>query len=287
MVLLAAFLWGSNGIFVHLMAGSVLNSYEMSCVRLIAAALLEGIYMICRKREALKIDARDLPWFMLSGCFGCFLFTISYTLCIHYTGMGTAAVLIYLMPSIVMTFSCVFMKERFTFWKGLSAFLSLSGCALVSGIANNASMNLKGILIGIFAAFCYASYNLIASIKLKSYSSLTRMFYPTLIASILSVFYLFLYDGYSHLLCAYRLNISYLFINVLWAICCSIATYYLFNKAIDHMEVSKASILLTFEPLAATLLGVLLFQERIDFWGILGVVCVFTALLLTEIKSDK
>ena len=63
------------------------------------------------------------------------MFGLFYTSSIQLVGMGTAAVLIYLMPSLVMLFSVVFLHEKFTPGKGLCLVLSLLGCALVSGVA--------------------------------------------------------------------------------------------------------------------------------------------------------
>lgn len=284
-VLLAAILWGSNGIFVNLLVSSGLNSYQRTSVRLIIALIIEFIIILVTNKQALKICVKDLIWAFLAGAIGIFLFVSTYTMCIDYIGMGSAAVLIYLMPMIVMMFGILFLKERLTINKALSALLSLTGCALVSGLVTNANFNLNGILIGIISAFCYATHNIIVATKLKKYPSLTKMFYPALFASVLGLIYLMIFSDMNQIVTIYMSQPKYLIINCLWAVVCSICTYYLFNTSLKYISISKASILSTFEPVAAVIFGIVLFREPIDLYGVIGVGCVLLSLILIELDS--
>ena len=135
MVLLAAACWGANGIFINILTAYGVNGTQMTLVRMASMAILTGIWLAAKNPAALKIDLRDLVWFVPAGALGLFMFGLFYTYSIQLVGMGTAAVLIYLMPSLVMLFSVVFLHEKFTPGKGLCLVLSLLGCALVSGVA--------------------------------------------------------------------------------------------------------------------------------------------------------
>ena len=135
MVLMAAACWGANGIFINILTAYGVNGTQMTLVRMASMAILTGIWLAAKTPVALKIDLRDLVWFALAGALGLFMFGLFYTYSIQLVGMGTAAVLIYLMPSLVMLFSIVFLHEKFTPGKGLCLVLSLLGCALVSGVA--------------------------------------------------------------------------------------------------------------------------------------------------------
>ena len=77
----------------------------------------------------------------------------------------------------------------------------------------------------------------------------------------------------------------YLLIGVIWAFCCSICSFFFFNAALNYLDVTKVSILSTFEPVAAILFGLLLFNERIDIYGVIGVILVIVSLLLGEIRE--
>ena len=283
MVLIAAVLWGSNGIFVKLLASSGLNSLERSSIRLIIAAILETIIVYLSDRKSFNIEKKDLFSAALIGIIGIFGFLCSYNQSINLVGMATAGVLIYLMPSIVMIYSCIFNGQKLTAKKILVLVLNLIGCGLVSGILSDQSGNILGIVIGLFAAFCYAFNNIGVATALKKYSPLTKMYYPALFAGICGLLYLLIGSDITKIGTILISNPKLILICLVWTICCSILTYYLFNSALSYLDVSRASLLSTFEPVAAVIFGVVLFHEQIDVFGIIGIIMVFVSLVLNEL----
>ncbi len=162
LVLTAAVLWGANGLFVAPLQDAGLSGTQITCARFISAAT--GAFAICAaKRCSLRIGSlRDATWFALNGVAGVFLFGLFYTYAIQATGMATAAVLIYLMPSFVMAFSVFTRREPCTARKVLCLAMSLLGCALVSGVAApGASVAPVGVLFGVLAALFYACNNIV------------------------------------------------------------------------------------------------------------------------------
>ena len=285
MVLLAGILWGSNGIFVRLLADSGLNSFERAAIKVSIAALIEFVLIYLSDRKKLEVDRKDLIWFLLAGAFGIFGFNVSYTTCINLVGMGTASVLIYLMPAIVTVYSCLFLKEEFTTLKGVCLALNLTGCALVSGIVGDSHFDMMGILAGIFAALCYAFLNIMYSTKLKKYDALTRTFYPTLGAAICSFVYVLLFSDPARIVNVLINRPQYILICTLWALTNAVCTCYLVNTALNYIDVVKVSMLSTFEPVAAVLFGMILFKEKIDIYGIIGVIMVVISLIIPELKK--
>ena len=187
MVLLAAACWGANGIFINILTAYGVNGTQMTLVRMASMAILTGIWLAAKNPAALKIDLRDLVWFVPAGALGLFMFGLFYTYSIQRVGMGTAAVLIYLMPSLVMLFSVVFLHEKFTPGKGLCLVLSLLGCALVSGVAGGVTLDAGGVAYGLGAALCYTLQNILLATKLKKYSPMTNLFYMFLFSAAASL----------------------------------------------------------------------------------------------------
>ena len=101
MVLLAAVLWGSNGIFVNLLADSGFSAIERTSVRMFLAVFMEAVILFLSDRKSFRIDRKGLLWSLFIGVFGMYLFLVLYTSAIARVGMGTAGVLIYLMPGLV------------------------------------------------------------------------------------------------------------------------------------------------------------------------------------------
>ena len=193
-VLLAALLWGSNGVFVNILADSGLNNIERTSFRLLIAAVLEALIVFFSDKEAFRIGKKDLFWSVLTGAIGIFAFLVFYTFCIVRVGMGVAGVLIYLMPAIVLIYNVVTGKEELNAVKVISVVMNLTGCALVSGIASGGSFDLLGIAMGVLTALCYAFNNIVLAEKFEDCRPMTKVFYPALFAALLALIYLLLFS---------------------------------------------------------------------------------------------
>lgn len=285
MVLLAASLWGMVGIFVNLLTACGLNSTQITLTRMISVVVISWLALWLTDRDALHIDRKDLKWFALNGVFGVYLFSLLYAVSIQYTGMATAAVLLYLMPSFVMLFSVLFLGERFTGRKGLCLALSLLGCALVGGLAGGLTLQASGLLAGLGAALCYTVYNVLIATKLKGYAPLTIVLYSSLFAAPLSLLYTAVQGQVLPMGGLYAASPAALAVNILLGLVCSVIPYFFFNSAVRLIPPSKASILATFEPIAAALFGLVFFHEMLDGFGWLGIVCEIAALVLLQLPE--
>ena len=280
LVLLAAVLWGSNGIFVKILSGKDLSGLEMTCSRLVISAVLDGIFVYIKDKRCFQIDREAFFYSFSIGLIGICGFLILYNICIGRVGMGVAGVLIYLMPVFVTAYSVLFKKERLTSVKILALVLNLVGCALVSGIASGGNFDLLGIVTGVLTALCYAFNNIVLGDKLKDHPALTKLFYPAFSAGIISLTYLLLKSDIGRIVSVMTGDPKLLLTYFLWAVCCSLLPYYLFNVALSSLDLMSASLLSTFEPVAAVLFGIFLFQEKIDLFGMIGVLFVLISLIL-------
>jgi drug/metabolite transporter (DMT)-like permease len=109
------------------------------------------------------------------------------------------------------------------------------------------------------------------------------MYYPALFAGICGLLYLLIGSDITKIGTILIRDPKLILICLVWTICCSILTYYLFNSALSYLDVSRASLLSTFEPVAAVIFGVVLFHEQIDVFGIIGIIMVFVSLVLNEL----
>lgn len=284
MVLLAATCWGANGIFINILTECGANGTQMTLVRMATVAIISTIYLLVRSPSELKIDPRDIIWYAIAGVPGMFLFGLFYTYSIQLVGMGTAAVLLYLMPSLVMLFSVVVLHEKFTLGKGACLVLSLAGCALVSGIANGVVLNPAGVAFGLGAALLYALYNILLSTKLARYSAMTNLEYSfvfSLAASFVFCAFTGELPGVVHILVTPKALAA----NIGLGIVCSLVAQFLYNTAVKIIPTSRASIVATFEPVAAALFGLVLFGQKMDIFGVAGILCEVAALVLLQLPA--
>ena len=72
----------------------------------------------------------------------------------------------------------------------------------------------------------------------------------------------------------------YLVFCLAFGVLCTVAPYLTYTLGLQYVENGKASIIASIEPVTATLLGAVLFHEKLTVSGVLGVVLVLVALAL-------
>ena len=185
-------------------------------------------------------------------------------------------VLLYLAPSFVVLMSAALWRAPITKRKLAALALALLGCAFVSGIAGGGlTVSLGGILLGVAAGFCYATYTIFAHYGLQHYDSYTMTYWTFMFAGIGSLF--FLKPAELPLVFASSRGV----LGMLGLVVVSTVLPYIFyTKGLEGVESGKASIIANVEPVVGALLGVLVFHETLDAWTVLGIVCVLGGVIL-------
>lgn len=292
LVLAAAVLWGANGLFAAPLQDAGLSGTQITCARFIAAAA--GAFAICTaKRSSLKIGSlRDAAWFALNGVAGVFLFGLFYTYAIQATGMATAAVLIYLMPSFVMAFSVFTRRESCTARKVLCLVMSLLGCAFVSGVAApGTSVAPVGVFFGVLAALFYACNNIVQAGPLARYEPASVSAWSMLFGAIAATVYAGFCGELPGMVALFAARPDALGVNIAYGLVCSLVTFLLYNTALRYLPVTETAILATFEPVAAAVLGLVVLGQVVTPVMALGMSLEVVALVIlqlpTRVKSKE
>ena len=67
----------------------------------------------------------------------------------------------------------------------------------------------------------------------------------------------------------------------------TVLPYTLYNYGLNTMENGRASIIASVEPLVATLLGIVIFHEKMSLGGVAGMVLILGALVLCNMKPAE
>ena len=178
----------------------------------------------------------------------------------------------------------MFLHEKFTPGKGLCLVLSLLGCALVSGVAGGVTLDAGGVAYGLGAALCYTLQNILLATKLKKYSPMTNLFYMFLFSAAASLVFTAAAGELPGV--AYILTTpGALAANLGLGLVCSLAAQWLYTAALKTIPASRASIAATFEPVAAALFGLVLFGQKMDAFGVAGIVCEIAALVILQLPA--
>ena len=286
MVILAGILWGSMGIFVRKFEKCGLESLDIVAVRAIATTCILFFFLLFYNRSLLKIKFKDLWCFLGTGLLSIVFFNYCYFRAITMTSLSVAAVLLYTAPAFVMVLSYFLFHEKFTGRKSIALVLTCVGCVFVTGIIGSSqALSGKGILIGIGAGFGYALYSIFGRFALeKGYDSFTISFYTFFVAAI-GVIPLCNFEKVLKVSCA---SIKMMGWSLLFGFLSTVLAFCLYTAGLKNMDNGKASILASVEPVAATLIGVILYKETLSAGEIFGVILVMVAIVMCNLTNkDK
>ncbi len=284
LILLAGVFWGSMGTFTRPLNAFGFSSLHLVFLRLGLGAAVFALILLVRDREGFRVAARDLPLFLGLGLVSVLFFTFCYFRAIELLPLSTAAILLYTSPIWVMLMSALFFRERITARKLLALALAFAGCVLVSGLRRGGSAG-GGLLVGLGAVFGYALYSILFSVAWRRYRPMTVTFYTFLIAAAGS-FLLCDRPALWSTLAAVR-DASMLWFIPVAAVVTAVIPYLAYTKGLQTTEASRAAILATVEPVVATVLGALVYRERLSLPAFLGVLSVLAAIVLLNAKGKK
>ncbi|MDD6069369.1 MAG: EamA family transporter [Clostridiales bacterium] len=283
LVLIAGILWGTMGIYVRRLNNLGFTTIEIVAVRSVVTAVLLLVVLFFYNRELLKIRIKDIWCFVGTGIFSIVFFNYCYFKAITMTSLSVAAVLLYTAPAIVMVLSAFLFHEKITLVKVISLIATFAGCVFVTGLVGDAgSLSVNGVLAGLGAGLGYALYSIFSRYALeRGYHSLTISFYTFLFASVgalpladVSIIYK-----------ACEQDFGMLGFYLIFGLVSTVIPYITYTLGLTAMENSKASIIASVEPVAATVLGILVFHENMTISNLIGIVLVIGAIVVCNVEG--
>lgn len=283
LVLAAGILWGTMGLYVRRLNNLGFTTIEIVAVRSVVTAVLLLAVLFFYNRELLKIRIKDIWCFVGTGILSIVFFNYCYFKAITMTSLSVAAVLLYTAPGIVMVLSAFLFHEKITLVKVISLIATFAGCVFVTGLVGDAgSLSVDGVLVGLGAGLGYALYSIFSRYALeRGYRSLTISFYTFLFASVgalpladISIIYK-----------ACEKDVGMLGFYLIFGLVSTVIPYITYTLGLTAMENSKASIIASVEPVAATVLGILVFHEKMTISNLIGIVLVIGAIVVCNVDG--
>lgn len=284
MVLLAAAIWGCIGIFTRNLSAIGFDSWQMTAMKCLINAGMMFCFILITDRKKFRIKKGDIPWFLANGILSIAIFMTAYNKATTMISLSAAVVLLYTAPVWVMLLSAIFFHEKLTARKGLCLVLCVLGSTLVSGIlTNGADINGFGLLMGLISGIGYGLYSIFSSVIVKKYHPYTNVFYTFLIAGIATMIPCDMGETADLIFSSGR---AFFWVLANGAVT-SFIPYILYTLALKKMNASRAAILATIEPVVATLMGTFLYKEPLTFISLIGMSCVFVALVLSNLPEKE
>lgn len=278
LVAAASVLWGILFVFVRKLSEANFTAMDVVCVRAYGsvAVLFPGLFVTNKK--LLKVRIKDSWCFVGTGVFSIVFFSYCYFRNVQVSSAAFASILMYTSPIWVTLLSMLFFKEKMSRNKWIALVMALVGCALVSGLMGGAGVvSVQGILLGVGSGIGYGLYSIFGRFALnRRYHPMTVSSYTFLFACVGVLPFVSVSSIINRFLQEPRLLVPALCMAVL----STAMSFSLYTLGLAHMEPGRAAVLATLEPIVSTVVGVVLYQERISVAVLVGIVLVLVSSII-------
>ncbi|PRM89273.1 DMT family transporter [Aliarcobacter cryaerophilus] len=278
LAIISAICYGMNPLGALFLYEEGLNVNSVIFYRFIFASILLAIFMLIKK-DSFYLKFKEIILLALLGLlFG--ISAISLFNSFLHMDAGLASTVLFIYPIFVAIIMALFFKEKNSIITILSIIFAFLGVVLLYE-SDGANVSNFGIFLVIVSSLCYAIYIVIINQYLKL-SSLKVTFYSMLFCTITILIHSF-FDSSLNIMPLVNFNMW--FYTIFLALVPTIISLLFLIKAIQLIGSTSASILGALEPLTAVLIGVYVFNEKITFWLVIGIVFILFGVILIVLKD--
>ncbi|WP_373712671.1 DMT family transporter [Streptococcus sp.] len=284
LTLIAGFSWGISGISGEYLMANGVHVNLLTSIRLLIAGIFLTILAYYRDKKTLAVllsSKKNILGIILFTLFGLVLNQYAYLSAIHHTNAGTATVLQYATPVLVLLYTCL----RNRIWPSLTEVvaivLAIGGVFIMATHGNPSELAITpaGLFWGILSAFTYAAYLLLPVQLIRTYGSLHVISLSMLLGGIL---FPLVSQAWTYSFDMTGENLLALFgivgIGTIFA-------YTVFLHGVSIVGAVKGSLLASVEPVASVLLTVLVMGTQFYLTDFIGMVLIIAAVLLISLRD--
>lgn len=276
-MIISMVIFGTIGIFVEFIA---LPSGVIASFRGVAGALVIISVMLFKGHKPnFEILRKKLWLLLLSGVaigFNWILLFEAY----RHTGIPVATVCYYTAPLFVTALAPVVLKEKLSTKQVVCIFVALLGIVAVSGVLQNGTTKLTGVLLGIGAAVLYASVILMNKF-MKEVPAYEKTAIQLLSAGLVVLPYgIFTGSDIS-------LNIKSAILLLIVGIVHTGIAYLMYFEALKNLKGQTIAVLSYIDPASAIILSSLIFMQAPKGYELIGTVLIMCAAFFSEVSFNK
>lgn len=307
LVLIAALMWGTIGIFVNGISALGVSSQSMAAFRLLSGAILMApvlAFMGCQggAREGkasgpmallkasgpmalFKASPKELVPCALVGIVGLAIANTCYYECMGEVGMSTASVLLYTSPVFGVALGRVLYREDVTPNKLVAILFNIVGCvlAVTSGDLSGFHFSAWGVTSGVIAGLCGALLAVFSRMATKTLHPLAVTFWGFVFGG---CFMAVLSAPWSDVTAAMSPQLILLFAGFGFIPTALAYIFYMQGLSMD-LETSKVPVVASFETVATVLVGIGIYAESAGAVKVLGIVLVLMSILIMNTDFSK
>lgn len=277
--LLGGIAWGISATSgQYLMRFDNIDSKWLTVVRLIVSGVVLLIIGFTTNRQnAIKAikDKRDFKKLIIFGIFGLVVCQYTYLTAIYYTNAGTATVLQYLGPIMIVIYVCIKALRLPTKIEVISIAMAIFGTFILAthGKFGELIISREGLFWGLLSALGLVLYTLLPGDLISKYGSIIVTGYGMLIGGIVLFFGIRAWE--------YSITITGPILLGLFGIVGlgTIVAYTLYLKGVSMIGPVKASLIACIEPVSAVFFSSLLLKTPFERIDLIGIALILTAVI--------
>ena len=282
MIVASMLIFGTIGLFRRYIPCS---SAFLAFVRgILGGLLLLAFTRIKKKSTGEKLPRQTVTWLAVSGA----VIGINWMLLFeayNHTTVAVATLCYYMQPTIVMLVSPLLFREKLTKRKAICAVIAVIGMVLVSGVTEGGGAgtgNLKGVLLGLGAAVCYASV-IIMNKKITGVDAYRKTTIQLLCAGLVMVPYMLLTGGID----GAGFNTTAVILLLVVGVIHTGFAYVLYFGSMDGLKAQSIAMLSYIDPVTALLLSALVLREPLSAAGVVGAIMILFSAILAEKRINE
>lgn len=228
-------------------------------------------------KQPLKIERKRLPSVFSLGIMGCALTPLLLFSSYRYMASGTATVLHFVYPLVVVVLEILFLHKGVKWNTVLSLLLFVGG--ITTFYSPGAEINLTGSIIALASGVVFAIYIVLLGVfKVGNIPSFTLSIYVA-IASAVSIF--------AVCLCTGGISIPKSLFGwgmcLLFALSVNVFAFVLFQRGTLLIGGSRASIISALDPVTSVLVGIVILGEPASWRTVIGAFLIISASVLIAV----
>lgn len=287
LTLLGGTLWGFCGscgqfLFQH----KEVTSNWLVPFRLTLAGLVILILLSIRERgRVLEVwrERKGRKDIVIFSIFGMMLCQYSYFTTIQYSNAGTATVLQYTGPAMILVYICARDRKRPKRYELAALFCSMFGTFILAthGNVSELAIPAEALIWGLISAVTLVIYTLQPAGLMKKYSTLLTLGWGMFIGG--SVLMFLMHPWTMHPVIDGQTVLAMCFIVLFGTIC----AFYFYLTGVKLVGATSASMLACIEPVAATVISVMWLKVRFQMIDLLGFASVISAVFIISLNQMK
>ena len=279
--IMAAICNSTIGIFTTFVFETNMTPSSISFYRCLVALILTTVIILLSRNGLAKllIVKSQLIGIALASFFGIFTLYTFEILAISYSTISLVSFLIYSCGIFTLILGVFILNEKITLLKGVSTFFVIIGLSIMIIIESEIELSFLGSVLAITAGMGYSLF----LIFIKKYEIPSGL--PTL-------WWIFMF-GTVYLFLPFVMQTPQLpnKSNILFIICLAIIPtlggFFFTNRSLELLEAGKVQLYEMSEPIFATALAFLIFNQQLQMQSYVGILFVLFGLLILGYRFTK